>query len=147
MNRNIKRSVIAGNVLMTCIVLITKYRQYRYEEALARLLGNTKIGLLAYAESHAKEMASLGFVVAILLCGVVLEARKSKAAIFINFGSAVLFLLLILVNWAISWNQISPEEETVLILIAVPLLAMTLVYAFAYREDLRAFFGRRWKKA
>jgi hypothetical protein len=143
MTRNPKGSVMFINALMACVVIIASCHSYVAEAALAHLLGNTKIGLMSYVASHMQEFASRGFVIAILGCGIFLEARRSKAAVFVNIGLPLCLLVLILTESAISWRE-GPqyEVEQALILVASPLLALILLEAFLYRRELRVLLNR-----
>ena len=142
MKRDIKTTIVLVNSLLACIVIFTSYHDYAAEDALARCLGNPSMGLLSYATSHMLEFLPKLFFVAILVCGIFLEIRRSRGAALVNLGLPLCLFVVILTNCAVSWSQNSQEVETTLILVALPLLAINLFFIRLYWEDLRSIFGR-----
>jgi len=143
MKQDIKTTIVLVNSLLACIVVFTSYQGYAAEDALARRLGKTSMGLLPYATSHILEFLPKLLFVAILICGIFLEIRRSRGAALVNLGLPLCLFVVILANCAVSWSQNSQEVEATLFLVALPLLAIVLLYLRLYWEDLRSIFDRR----
>ncbi len=142
MNRNFKTTVVLINVLLALFLVIASYRDYMVEAGKARLL-DTKFGLTSYVDSNMTQLVSRAFIVALLGCGIFLEIRKSKIAMLVNIGAPLCLLIPVLINSAASWHSHPREAEIGLVLVALPLLAVVLLYATLYRRDLRSRLNRK----
>jgi hypothetical protein len=137
-----KMTVVLVNSLLAGIVVFTFYQSYSAEGSLAHHLGNPSVGVMVYAASHLQEFLLKLLFVAVLAGGAFLEVRKSKGAAFVNLGLPLCLSVIILADCAVSWGRNPQEVETTLVLVALPLLAVLLLYLRLYWEDLRSTFHR-----
>ncbi len=134
--RDLRKAAILMNALVIVAILLLSYRNFTTEAATARLLGQGKQTMSVYISSHGAQMASAMIVMAILICGIVLEILRSRFAIIINVGAPLCLLVMILVQSVMSWHRNPQEAEITLILVALPLALFVAFYWLIYRRDV-----------
>ena len=131
MKRNVIWGVVITNLFAIALRSALSFQQYRAEAKLSQLLGVSQASLLR----HGNSLVGPAIMIAVLLCGIVLELRATKAAIFVNLGFACFLLVMVLTVCVEGWHQNPQEVQIVLILVALPLLAVSTLYAILYRRN------------